>query len=229
MNTIDTTILLELYNELQKNAFIDDNGTVKDITGGNMNDLSLPSGIYKGNNITPSPEATRYYYILRMKHTVDTCYEMWFRQSPTNYNQAYIRCYDVGGWQPFKPLMPLDTVQKKLASEQKLAASDYYKVNTLTYTALRDGQVRVNGQAAFGNLTATATSARSVFLRVAINGVWSSSENYFNYGYATSAGVVISGSKVFDVKKGDTLDIYAYATGGGTLAANWTFAEFTEI
>jgi hypothetical protein len=121
------------------------------------------------------------------------------------------------------------TTTKYLSPDQAIPDSTYTQVNGLTYTATRDGQIEVYLSLNYTTLTATSTASKSVFGRVGLNGNWNDPKYYVLIDYALAATHTISGRKTIDVKKGDVVSVWGYATGGGNLATNWTYAEFREL
>ncbi|MGE6261093.1 hypothetical protein ACQKCU_25005 [Heyndrickxia sporothermodurans] len=117
---------------------------IKNISGKDLNELT-ETGLYVGNNLTNSPSTVSYYYVLHLNWTGTTRLQVLFRNSPTAYDEMWIR----SGSNSWKQIASAEVAQMfKLTDDNGYCISLPTKtdIKTITKSGLYAGNQLVNMQ-----------------------------------------------------------------------------------
>lgn len=164
--TANALLLLSQAAQLVK--LTDDQGQFKDISGTDLNNLDK-TGFYVGNNLINAPNSANYYFVFHMKWNSGVLYQMIFRNSPTNFNEIFVR-YKGASWTQWVLLATGDKAQMFKLTQDSGNAIDLgtgTDIKTITQSGLYVGSQFVN-----------APESSTKYFRIFVNASSSTSRFY---------------------------------------------------
>lgn len=208
----------------------------KDVSNTDINNLDT-TGFYKGQNLTNAPESGSgvYWYIIHLKHASTYMSQIAIKlnvSGTTPLGFVLTRTMATGTWGPWRQIVTLtdkgilnlpnqSAVIINSVGVQNIASDVVNKLSALTSDM-------VDRQSEWANSTFTAKESGIYYVRAFLD--WGSTvpsnssaiylyKNGTNYNVAiTIAGVAryVDGSCLVQLNAGDTLELYALQSSGGT-------------